>query len=141
LNHEDTKTRSLRLAPAFDDETERLGREIVDSAFAVHKALGPGLLESAYEACLRQEFISRGISVAAQVPVAIEYKGIALDCGFRLDLLVHNAVIVEVKAIEKLLPIHEAQLLTYLKLARRRLGFLVNFNVPTIKEGIRRRAL
>jgi GxxExxY protein len=141
LNHEGTKARSLRLAPAFDPETERLGREIVDSAFAVHKALGPGLLESAYEACLRQELVLRSIAATPQVSVGIEYKGIVLDCGFRLDLLVSDTVIVEVKAIERLLPVHEAQLLTYLKLTRKRLGFLVNFNVATIKEGIRRLAL
>jgi GxxExxY protein len=141
LNHEDTKTRGLRLAPAFDAETERLGREIVDSAFTVHKTLGPGLLESAYEACLRHELVLRGISVTPQVPVRIAYKGITLDCGFRIDLLIGNTVIVEVKAVDKLLPVHEAQLLTYLKLARKRLGFLVNFNVAIIKEGIRRLAL
>jgi GxxExxY protein len=131
----------LRLTSSLDVDTERLGREIVDSAFAVHKALGPGLLESAYEACLRHELVSRGIPVTPQVPVGIEYKGVALDCGFRIDLLVADTVVVEVKAIERLLPVHEAQLLTYLKLSRKRLGFLLNFNVATIKEGIRRLAL
>jgi GxxExxY protein len=141
LNHEDTKARSLRLASTLDADVERLGRELVDSAFTVHKTLGPGLLESAYEACLRHELASRDIAAVPQTPVGIRYKGISLDCGFRLDLLVADRVIVEIKAVERLLPVHEAQLLTYLKLTGKRLGYLINFNVPTIKEGIRRLAL
>jgi GxxExxY protein len=141
LNHEGTKTRSLRVAPAFDEGIEELAREIVDSSYTVHRALGPGLLESVYEACLRRELETRGIQSTAQIVVPLEYKELRLDCGFRLDLIVDERIIVEVKAIEKLLPVHEAQLLTYLKLTRKRLGFLINFNVVTIKEGIRRFAL
>jgi GxxExxY protein len=138
LNHEDTKARSLRLASAFDQQTEDLARQIVDSSFAVHEALGPGLLESAYLVCLRHELEARGIAVATEVSVPIAYRGAQLDCGYRVDLLVADMIIIEIKAIEKLLPAHEAQLLTYLKLARKRLGFLINFNVPKIRDGIRR---
>jgi GxxExxY protein len=141
LNHEDTKTRRFSLASHLDDEVERVGRAVVDSAYAVHRALGPGLLESAYEACLRHELSSRGLSVAEQVAVPVIYKEIEIGCGFRLDLLVEDLVVVEVKAAEQLLPVHSAQLLTYLKLARKRLGFLINFNVPIFKEGVRRLAL
>jgi GxxExxY protein len=138
LNHEDTKARSLRLASAFDQQTEDLARQIVDSSFAVHEALGPGLLESAYQACLRHELERRGFGVTIEVPVAIDYRGVQLDCGYRVDLLVQETIIVEIKAVEKLLPVHDAQLLTYLKLARKRLGFIINFNVPKIRDGIRR---
>jgi len=138
LNHEDTKTRSLTVASSLELEVERLAREVVDSAFKVHEALGPGLLESVYEACLTQELTDRGIAAATQVPVGVRYKSLELDVGFRIDLLVAETIIVEVKAAERLLPVHDAQLLTYPKLARKRLGFLINFNVPKIKEGIRR---
>jgi GxxExxY protein len=128
----------LRLATSFDDATEERARQIVDSSFAVHEALGPGLLESAYQACLRHELERRGLLVAIEVPVAIEYRGMQLHCGYRIDLLVDDTIVVEIKAVEKLLPVHDAQLLTYLKLARKRLGFLMNFNVPRIRDGIRR---
>jgi GxxExxY protein len=138
LNHEDTKTRSLTVASSLELEVERLAREVVDSAFKVHEVLGPGLLESVYEACLKHELSDRGITVAEQIPVGVQYKSLALDVGFRIDLLVAETVVIEVKAVERLLPVHDAQLLTYLKLARKRLGFLINFNVPKIKEGIRR---
>jgi GxxExxY protein len=140
LNHEDTKARSLRLASAFDERTEDLARQIVDSSFAVHEELGPGLLESVYLACLRHELGRRDLAVAIEIPVPIDYRGARLDCGYRIDLLVEDTVIVEVKAVERLLPVHDAQLLTYLKLARKRLGFLLNFNVPKIRDGIRRLA-
>lgn len=99
---------------------------------------GPGLLESAYEVCLRHELQQRGVRVDRQVPVPVSYKGLKLECGYCLDLLVEDRVIVELKAVECFLPIHEAQLLTYLKLYQRRLGLLINFNVPILKNGIKR---
>jgi GxxExxY protein len=141
LNHEDTKPRSLGVASRLDDGTEILAREIVDSAYRVHSALGPGLLESAYEACLRHELAKRGRHVDAQVSVPVSYDDLTLEVGFRLDLLVDNACVIEVKAAEQLLPVHRAQVLTYLKLTGARLGFLINFNVPMIKDGIKRIAL
>ena len=115
-----------------------VAREIVDAGLGVHRALGPGLLESVYEVCLDRELKARGLTVARQVMVPIDYKGHRVDGGYRLDLLVANAIIVEVKAVEALTRLHEAQLLTYLKLSGFTLGFLMNFNVPLFKEGVRR---
>jgi GxxExxY protein len=103
--------------------------------------LGPGLLESAYEECLCRELSLRDIPFERQKPLAVEYKGCKLDCGYRLDLLVAEAVVVEIKACQAIELIHEAQLLTYLKLGRWKIGLLINFNVPVLKEGIRRRIL
>jgi GxxExxY protein len=123
------------------ENLDRIGREIVDSAFKVHEALGPGLLESVYEICLHHELGKRGLAVQKQVPVQIIYDGVRLDGGLRLDLVVDGEIIIELKAVDKLMPINEAQILSYLKLSRKRLGFLINFNVPRIKEGIRRFAL
>ena len=117
---------------------EELGRELIDSAISVHKSLGPGLLESAYEACLAYEFASRGIEVDRQVALPIRYKGIEIETGYRLDLVLGGKVVVELKAIERLQPIHEAQLLSYLRLSGCRLGYLLNFNVRQMKEGIKR---
>jgi GxxExxY protein len=117
---------------------ESIATQIVDSAVKVHKELGPGLLESAYQACLRHELIHRSIDVHCEVPVPICYDGIQIDAGYRLDMLVGGCVIVENKAIEKLLPIHDAQLLTYLKLMKLHLGFLINWNEILIKYGIKR---
>ncbi len=114
---------------------------IIGSAIEVHKALGPGLLESAYEECLWLEIQSRGLNAQRQVSLPIDYKGRQLDCGYRLDLLVDDKIVVEIKAVEKLLPIHKAQLLTYLKLGGWNLGLLLNFNVPVLKQGIRRLVL
>lgn len=122
-------------------ETQRenlVTEKIIGCAIEVHKALGPGLLESAYEECFCYELSQNGISFSRQVPLPVVYKGIKLDCGYRIDVLVDDAVIVELKTVEKLLPIHEAQLLTYLKLYRRSLGLLMNFNVPALKDGIKR---
>ena len=119
----------------------QLTETIIGAAIEVHRTLGPGLLESAYEECTCFEIQSRGLSVAQQVPLPINYKGNKLDCGYRLDLLVENQVVVEFKAIEKLLPIHEAQLLTYLKLGGWHVGLLLNFNVPILKKGMRRLVL
>ncbi len=115
-----------------------MATEIVDSAFKVHKELGPGLLESAYEACLLHELVKRGFAVCRQVQLPVHYDGIVVDAGYRLDLLVNDSIIIELKAIDQLLPIHQAQLTTYLKLSHKTLGFLINFNVPLIKNGIRR---
>ena len=124
-----------------DAETPREDRitgEIIGAAIEVHKKLGPGLLESAYEECLCCEMELRGIEFKRQVPLSLNYKGIVLDCGYRLDLLVEDKVIVELKSIEGLEPIHEAQMLTYLKLRNAWLGLIINFNVIMLKDGVRR---
>ncbi|MHB0874411.1 MAG: GxxExxY protein [Anaerolineae bacterium] len=115
-----------------------LSRTIIGSAIAVHRELGPGLLESAYEACLAYEISSRGLAVEQQKPLPLTYRGLTLDCGYRLDLLVENSVVVEVKAIDALAPIHTAQILSYLRLLDCRLGLLINFNVEVLKDGVRR---
>ena len=104
----------------------------------VHTVLGPGLLESAYETCLEHELRKRGLHVVRQLPVPIVYDGVKIDVGYRIDLLVNNSVVVEVKAVIKLVPVHEAQLLSYLKLSGHRLGLLINFNVVHLKDGIHR---
>jgi len=114
---------------------------IIGAAMEVHRTLGPGLLESAYEECLCRELTLRQIPFERQKPLPVQYKGTKLDCGYRLDLLVAHVVVVEVKAVEGLLPIHEAQLLTYMKLDGWKVGLLINFNVPVLKEGIRRLVL
>jgi GxxExxY protein len=112
---------------------------VVDAAMKVHTALGPGLLESAYEACLLHELRKRGRKVLSQVVLPVVYDGVKIDVGYRIDLLVEDVVIVELKAVEKLLPIHDAQLLSYLKLGGYRLGLLINFNVLHLKDGIKRK--
>ena len=114
---------------------------IIGAAIEVHRNLGPGLLESAYEECLCHELQLRGLDFKRQVPLPLLYKGLRLDCGYKIDLIVRDEVILELKAIEKLLPIHEAQLLTYLRLTGRRVGLLINFNVPLLTQGIVRRVL
>ena len=111
---------------------------VVDLAMRVHSELGPGLLESTYEACLKYELVNAGLTVVSQLELPVHYKGIEIDAGYRLDLLVEDQVIVELKAIDKLLAIHEAQLLSYLKLSKRKVGLLINFNVPRLKHGIKR---
>ena len=122
-------------------ETERVAQSIVDAALAVHRALGPGLLESAYEACLSHELARRGHAVITQMALPVVYDTMKLDAGYRVDLIVDDVVIVEVKAIETLASVHEAQLLTYLRLSHRRLGLLINFNVKLLKSGIKRMIL
>jgi len=112
--------------------------QIVDAAIKVHSALGPGLLESAYEACLAFELSRRGLRVQRQAELPVRYDGIQIDVGYRIDLLVEDVVVVELKSVVELAPIHEAQLLTYLKLSDRKVGLLVNFNVVQLKEGIKR---
>ena len=119
-------------------EIETVAKEIVDAAIKVHRALGPGLLESAYQHCLVYELRKRGLKVESEIVLPIVYDGQQIDAGYRMDLLVEGCVIVENKAVEKLLPLHEAQLLTYLKLANRKLGFLLNWNVALMKYGIKR---
>lgn len=119
-------------------EQEAVGKAILTSAMKVHSAPGPGLLESAYEVCLAHELTNQGIAVERQVELPVIYGGIRLDAGYRLDILVERKVIVEVKAVEKLIPIHTAQILSYLKLSGHQLGFLLNFNVLHMKDGIRR---
>ncbi len=119
-------------------EVDATARAIVDAAIKVHKTLGPGLLESVYEACLYHELVQRGLRVERQVAVPIVYDGITLREGLRLDLLVNNLVICELKAVESLQPVHQAQLLTQLRLSGKRLGLLLNFNVALMKDGIRR---
>lgn len=121
--------------------TERIASDVIDAAFAVHKTLGPGLLESAYEVCLAHELERRGHAVLKQVALPVVYEDVKLEAGYRIDLLVDGVVIVEVKAVEGLAPVHEAQLLTYLRLSQRRLGFLINFNVALLKQGIKRMVL
>ena len=121
--------------------TEEVARTIVDAAMAVHRALGPGLLESVYEVCLAHELERRGRTVLRQIAIPVTYESIKLDTGYRIDLVVDEAVIVEVKAIETLVRLHEAQLLTYLRLSRCRLGLLINFNVVLLKNGIKRMIL
>jgi len=111
---------------------------VIGAAIEVHRHLGPGLLESGYEACLCRELELRQISFEQQKPLPLKYKGQSVDCGYRLDLVVEGLVVVEVKAVDALLPIHEAQLLTYLRLTGLRLGLLLNFNVPILAQGIRR---
>ncbi len=122
-------------------ELDRVARAIVDAAYSVHSQLGPGLLENVYEVCLVHELKKRGQAVGRQVVVPVDYDGVRLDAGLRLDLLVENCVIVELKAVEAILPVHTAQVLTYLKLGGYRLGLLINFNGPLIRDGIRRVAL
>jgi len=111
---------------------------VIGYAIEVHRVLGPGLLESAYEECLCYELAQSGTRFLRQVPLPVRYKGVALDCGYRMDLLLEDLVIVEIKAVEALAPIHEAQLLTYLKLAQKPVDLLINFNVPVLKQGLKR---
>ena len=115
-----------------------LGDTILGCAMKVHSALGPGLLESTYEICLAHELEKSGLMVARQVALPVTYDNIELDAGYRIDMLVSNIVILELKAVEKLLPIHTAQLLSYLKLSKRKLGYLLNFNVVHMRDGIKR---
>ena len=117
---------------------EEIATEIVDSCFRIHKELGPGLLESAYQTCLEYELTKRGLIVERQIPQPVIYEEVAIDAGYRIDLLVNGLVIIELKAVEQLAPIHTAQLITYLKLSKKTLGFLINFHTPLIKSGIKR---
>ena len=120
---------------------DRLSNRVVGCALEVHRHLGPGLLESTYEHSLAHELNISGIPFKSQHPLPVEYKGIKLDCGYRIDLLVDNEIIVELKSVDSLLPIHQAQLLTYMKLANISIGLLMNFNVRHLKSGIKRMVL
>ena len=121
-----------------DPKLNAIAKEVVDAAFEIHTKLGPGLLESLYENCLIYEIGLRNLKVQRQVSITVIYKDVKFDDGLRLDLLVENCLIVELKAVEALFPVHQAQLLTYLKLTGNSLGLLINFNVPLIKDGIKR---
>ena len=133
-SHQDTKYTKKAVPAALD----ALARQTVDAAFRVHSTLGPGLLESVYEQCLCHELDKRGLQCLRQVPLPLHYDGLRVDNAFRVDVLVEDVLIVEVKAAEKTNPLHEAQLLTYLRLSGRRIGLLMNFNVLLIRDGIRR---
>lgn len=122
----------------MENELNQFSEQVIAAAITVHKELGPGLLESTYEACLAHELLSRGIEVERQKSVPVIYRGIQIDCGYRLDLLVNRTVIVELKAVERIDNIHEAQILSYLRLSGFKLGLLINFNVRFLKDGIRR---
>jgi GxxExxY protein len=127
----------MKMRANAKDENE-LSKSILDAAFRVHSALGPGLLESAYEACLAYELRAEGFSILTQLPLPIVYREVRLDVGYRLDLLVEELVIVEIKSVDALAPIHQAQMLSYLKLSGKRLGLLINFNTVWLKDGIKR---
>ena len=130
IQHGDTETRSKLLH-------EGLAEQIIGAGIEVHRALGPGHLESAYEECLCHEFNSRGIPFRRQVPLPVLYKGVKLDCGYRTDIILDDAVLLELKCLEHILPVHEAQLLSYMKMANVRVGLLLNFHVATlVREGI-----
>jgi GxxExxY protein len=120
---------------------EELTEQIIGAAIEVHKAIGPGLLESIYEECLCHELLLRGLKFKRQIEVPVAYKGVNLNCGHRLDLLVEATVVLELKTVERLLPVHEAQLLTYLRMLQKPVGFIFNFNVPVLRNGIVRRVL
>jgi GxxExxY protein len=121
-------------------ELNEVTGQIIDAAMKVHSALGPGLLESTYEACLVYELNKRGLPTRNQVPLAVHYEEVVNDVGYRIDLLVVDSVIVELKSIDEIAPIHRAQLLSYLKLSGKKIGLLINFNVPRLKDGIVRLA-
>ena len=136
ISHKDTKNTK--------DDKERaneLSNLVIGAAIEVHRVVGPGLLESAYEECLAQELTQRGVSISRQVPVSLNYKGLSLSCAYRIDLLVENLVVVEIKAIDHLDPIHTAQVLTCLRMQGLWLGLLINFNVALLKNGIKRLVL
>ena len=119
-------------------ELEIIAKKIVHNAIKIHKALGPGLLESAYQKCLAYELTNEGLKTECEVPVPIKYENIEIDAGFRADMIIENSIIIENKAVERILPIHEAQLLTYLKITNIKLGFLLNWDVALMKTGIKR---
>jgi GxxExxY protein len=128
MNRRDAETQSF----------QKITEQVIGACIELHKQLGPGLLESAYEECLCYELGQREVRFERQRSLPVKYKGVALDCGYRLDLVVEEKIILELKTVEHLLPIHEAQLLTYLKLSGLTLGLLINFNVPVLKNGIKR---
>lgn len=122
-------------------EFDVLSNRVIGYALEVHRELGPGLLESAYEQCLAHELAVAGVPFERQKPLPVVYKGICLDCDYRIDLLIDNNLIIELKSVDRFLPLHEAQLLTYMKLSGIRVGLLINFNVPRLKDGLKRMVL
>lgn len=130
MNHTDTEIQRQKL--------NELSAKVIGACIEIHRELGPGLLESAYEECLAYELSKSGLRFERQKPLPVRYKEVKLDCGYRLDFVIEGTLIVEIKAVTELLPIHEAQLLTYLKLEKQPLGLLINFNVPTLKQGVKR---
>lgn len=134
MNHRDTENTE-------NTERDPISSSVIGAAIEVHRILGPGLLESAYEECLCHEVSLRGIAFERQLALPVNYKGMKLDCGYRLDIVLPGKLAIEVKAVEALAPIHDAQLLTYLKLSGIRTGLLLNFNVPLLRDGIRRLVL
>lgn len=119
-------------------DINEITKKIIGCAIEVHRDLGPGLLESAYEECLAHELVKNGLMIRRQQPTPVIYKDIKLDCGYRIDILVENLVVVELKVVDAINPVHEAQILTYMKFAQKPMGLLINFNVGLLKEGIRR---
>ncbi len=115
----------------------QLSHDVIGAAIEVHKYLGPGLLESTYQKCLAHEFSMRGIEYKMEFPVPIKYKKVSLDCGYRLDFMIEDSIIVELKSIDRLMPIHQAQLMSYMKLTHVKQGFLINFNVELLKQGLK----
>ncbi len=134
-------TNETSTPPPIPQHVNKIATSVLDSAFKVHSELGPGLLENVYEACLAYDILQRGLLVRRQVPFPVHYHGARLDMGFRIDLLVEGSLIVEVKAVDAIHPVHIAQVLSYLKLTGNRLGLLINFNVVHLREGIKRVAL
>jgi GxxExxY protein len=130
MNHGDTEAQRKKL--------NDLSQQVIGLCIEVHRVLGPGLLESAYEMALAHEFSRAGIAFQRQIDQPLMYKDVSLDCGYRLDFLVENELILELKSVQEILPVHKAQLLTYLKLNRKSLGLLINFHVPMLKDGIHR---
>ncbi len=128
MNHRDTETQRLN----------QITEQIIGCAIEVHRALGPGLLESAYEECLCYELSQKGLKFKRQVALPVVYKEVKLDCGYKLDIVVEDLVIIEIKAVQSLLPVHEAQLLSYLKSGNKPLGLLINFHVSVLKNGLKR---
>jgi GxxExxY protein len=137
LNHQNTKSHKNKYKP-IPEEFDILGKKIVDAAYTVHKNLGPGLLEKVYEICFCHELTKRGLTYQRQIDIPITYDGLVFNEGLRLDVIVENKIICELKALEIVNPVWEAQVLSHLKLTNKRLGFLINFNVSNIGEGINR---
>ena len=119
-------------------EPEEVAKTVVDAAIKVHRSLGPGLLESAYQRCLAYELTERGLLVECEVPIPVKYGDVSLEAGFRADMIIENCIIIENKTVDNVLPVHQAQMITYLKLSGIRIGFLINWNVPLLKHGLKR---
>jgi GxxExxY protein len=132
---------SIQLLDPVTWPEQALTKEIIAAAIEVHRALGPGLLESAHQACLCHELKLPELNFVQQIELPLQYKGVKLDCGYRIDVIVNNRVVLELKSVQEILPVHEAQLLTYMRLTNVHVGLLINFNVAVLKKGIKRRVL